>query len=98
MKVKAPSWSGKAEEAAMYLTKFKAMCECSGLGEAIVPGVALMSGVEYAAATDKTADNCKLFAANLKACAMYILGQESAHGVAMHTHTVTRVNPHGKIA
>ena len=58
MKVKTPSWSGKAEEAAMYLTKFKAMCECSGFGDAIVPGVTLMSGAQYNSATDKTTDNC----------------------------------------
>ena len=98
MKVKTPTWSGKADEAAMYLTKFKAMCECSGFGDAIVPGVTLMSGADFAKATDKTADDCKLFTANQKACVIYILGQESAHGVAMHTHTVMRVNPHGKIA
>ena len=77
MKVKTPSWSGKAEEAAMYLTKFKAMCECSGFGNAIVPGVTLMSGAQYNSATDKTTDDCKLFAANQKACAIYILGQET---------------------
>ncbi len=75
MKVKTPSWSGKAEEAAMYLTKFKAMCKCSGFGDAIVPGVTLMSGAQYNSATDKTTDACKLFAANRKACAFYILGQ-----------------------
>ena len=98
MKVKAPSWNGKAEEAAMYLTNFKAMCECNGFGDAIVPGVTLMSGSAYNAATDKTTDDCKLFAANRKACAIYILGQESACGVAMHTHMITRVNTSGSIA
>ena len=89
MKVKTPTWSGKAEEAAMYITKFKAMCGCSGFGDAIVPGVTIMSPADYAKATDKKADNVKLFAANRKACAIFILGQESAHGVAMHTHTIT---------
>ena len=63
MKVKTPTWSGKADEAAMYLTKFKAMCECSGFGNAIVPGVTLMSSADYTKASDKKADNCKLFAA-----------------------------------
>ena len=58
MKVKAPSWSGKTEDAEMYLTKFKAMCACSGLGDAIEPRVVLvMSGVDYNAAVDKTTDN-----------------------------------------
>ena len=98
MKVKTPTWSGKADEAAMYLTKFKAMCKCSGLGDAIVPGVTLMTGVDYAAATTRTAANVVLFEKNRKACAIFILGQESAHGVAMHTHTITRVNTHGLIA
>ena len=82
MKVKTPTWSGKADEAAMYLTKFKAMCECSGLGDAITPGVTLISGATYATTVDKTAANCKLFEQNKKAGAIFILGQESAHGVA----------------
>ena len=98
MKVKTPTWSGKGEEAAMYLTKFKAMCECSELGDAIVPGVALMTGTDYTAATARTAANVKLFEQNRKACAIFILGQESAHGVAMQTSTITVDNPHGKIA
>ena len=98
MKLKAPSWSGKADEAAMYLTKFKAMCECSGFGDAIVPGVTIMSPADYAKATNKKADNVKLFAANRKACAIFILGQESAHGVAFQTSTITTDNTHGKIA
>ena len=68
MKVKTPTWSGKADEAAMYLTKFKSMCECSGLGDAIVPGVALMTGVDYVAATNRTAANVVLFETNRKAC------------------------------
>ena len=37
MKVKAPSWSGKKEEAPIYLIKFKAMAECSGLGDVLEP-------------------------------------------------------------
>ena len=41
----------------MYLSKFKAMCECSGLDDVIVPGVTLMTGVDYVAATARTAAN-----------------------------------------
>ena len=82
----------------MYLTKFKAMCKCSGFGDAIVPGVTLMSGAQYNSVIDKTTDDCKLFAANRKACAIYILGQESVYGVVMHTHTITSANTHGSIA
>ena len=91
MKLKAPSWSGKADEAAMYLTKFKAMCECSGLGDAIVPGVTLMTTADYLAATDMTSANVKLFEKNRKACAIFILGQESAHGVAMQTTVCCKI-------
>ena len=98
MKVKTPTWSGKGEEAAMYLTKFKAMCECSGLGDAIVPGVVLIDGATYAAASNKTIPACKLFEKNRKAGAIFILGQESAHGVAFQTSTISATNTHGKIA
>ena len=49
-------------------------------------------------ATDMTAANVKLFEKNRKACAIFILGQESAHGVVMQTSTITADNTHGKIA
>ena len=98
MKVKTPTWSGKADEAAMYLTKFKAMCECSGLGDAITPGVTIISGATYAGESNKTIPRCKLFEQNRKAGAIFILGQESAHGVAFQTSTINATDTHGKIA
>ena len=54
MKVKRPIWSGKIDEAPIYLTKFKAMCECNGLGNVIEPSVVIISGATYTAAVDKT--------------------------------------------
>ena len=98
MKVKTPTWSGKDSEAAMYLTKFKAMCECSGLGDAIVPNVRIISGATYAAEGNKTTPACKLFEKNRKAGAIFILGQESAHGVAFQTSTISGTDTYGKIS
>jgi hypothetical protein len=79
----------------MYIIKFKAMAECSGFSEAIVPGVTIMTPTAFANATDKTTPDCLLFLANRKTGALFVLGQESPHGLAMFQSTVTTARPHG---
>ena len=97
-RIKTPTWNGKQEDAPMYIIKFKAMAECSGFGEAIVSGVTIMTPTAFASATDKTTPDCLLFLANRKAGALFVLGQDSPHGLAMFQSTVTTANPHGMVS
>ena len=78
----------------LYLTKFKAMAECSGLGNVIEPSVVLMTREAFAALADKTRDDCNLFMLNRKAGVLFMLGQESSCGLAIFQESVTMTNPH----
>ena len=96
-KIKTPSWDGKTETAPMYICKFEAMCECSDLGAALDDGAVIMTASAYAGETDKTKPECKLYEKNRRAGALYVMGLNSAHGLAFHQNTVTATHPHGKI-
>ena len=98
MKLKASTWNGKQEEAPIYLTKLVAMAECSGLGEVIKSGVTIMSSTAFAPDANKARDYCKKFMVNRKAGALFVLGQESPHGLRMLQDTIFTTNPHGKIS
>ena len=67
----------------LYLTKFKAMAECSGLGNVIERSVVIISGADFTAAVDKTTAPCEMFKDNHKTGVLFVLGQESPHGLAM---------------
>ena len=81
----------------MYRTKHKAIAECSGLGGVIEPSVITMPGTDFANATDKTTADCLMFMSIRKAGVLFMLCQESSHGLAMFQNTVSMRNPHGKI-
>ena len=95
--MKAPTLSGKQEKDTIFLIRYKAMVECSGLGDVIELGVTIMSGINFAAQADKLQDNCKLFMANRKPWALFVLGHESPHGLAMFRDTISARNSDGKV-
>ena len=99
-RIKTPSWDGTAEKAPMYIIKFKAMAECSDLGEALdATAVAgMINATTYAGAIDKTAVECKLYEKNRRLGGLFVLGQESVHGLAMFQSSVTNHHPHGKVS
>ena len=96
-KIKTPSWDGKTETAPIYICKFEAMCECSDLGAALDDGAVIVTASAYAGETDKTKPECKLYEKNRRAGALYVMGQNSAHGLAFHQNTKSTNHPHGKV-
>ena len=99
-RIKTPSWDGTAEKAPMYIIKFKAMAECSDLGEALdaTEVATMMNATTYTAATDKTSAPCKLYEKNRRLGGLFVLGQDSVHGLAMFQSSVTNYHPHGKVS
>ena len=100
--VTAPKWDGKQESAGRFLLKFCAMAEYYDCGDALDP--TLMSGMvtksEYDALDQTTTDGkekAKLWRDNKRLCAIFVLGQDSDHGLALHEKTVTNDFPHGKV-
>ena len=97
-RIKTPSWDGTAESAPMYIIKFKAMAECSDYGDAL-DGTAvatMITATAYANESDKTKAECKLYEKNRRLGGLFVLGQDSVHGLAMFSSTVTTDHPHGK--
>ena len=98
-KIKTPSWDGTAESAPMYIIKFKAMAECSDYGDALdaTEVATMITATAYANESDKTKSACKLYEKNRRLGGLFVLGQDSVHGLAMFSSTVTTNHPHGKI-
>ena len=98
-RIKTPSWDGTAEKAPMYIIKFKAMAECSDYGDALDAAMVagMINATGYAAATDKNSADCKLYEKNRRLGGLFVLGQDSVHGLAMFQSTVTIEHPHGII-
>ena len=98
--IKTPSWDGTAESAPMYIIKFKVMAECSDYGGALddTAVAGMMTARAYANENDKTKAECKLYEKNCRLGGLFVLGQDSVHGLAMFSRTVTKEYPHGKIS
>ena len=79
----------------MYIIKFKAMAECSDYGEALDATMVarMINATDYAAASDKTSAPCKLYEKNHRLGGLFVLGQDSVHGLAMFSSTVTTDHP-----
>ena len=84
----------------MYIIKFKAMAECSDYGEALDTTMVatMINATVYASASDKTSVPCKLYEKNRRLGGLFVLGQDSVHGLAMFSSTVTTDHYHGKIS
>ena len=99
-RIKTPFWDGTAEKAPMYIIKFKAMVECSDYGEALDATMVarMINTTVYAAASDKTSAECKLYEKNRRLGGLFVLGQDNEHVLAMFSSTGTTDDPHGKIS
>ena len=100
-----PKWNGKSSTCARYLDQFEAVAEYYDGGDALDP--VLMANCptkgEYEALVAKANpdDNdkmmMKLYRANKRLCAIYVIGQESNHGLAQLKNTKTADFPQGLI-
>lgn len=104
-----PKWDGKPDTCPRYIDQFEAVAEMNGMREVL--DVALMESTTYGcpteseyqgmdkstSATDPVKKRIFLYKSNNKMCAVYVLGQETNHGLAKLKDTKSSDYKAGKI-
>ena len=104
--LKTPTWDGKANTAAIYVMKLIAVIKIQGHGDALdeiamkkCPDKNLYASLQENASRSPEQDaQLKLYRSNETACAMFVVGQSTAHGLNMLTKTMDPIkSPDGLI-
>lgn len=100
-RVGAPKWDGEKKSAPRYDAKFTAYAVCSELGDALNESMmaTMVNKSEYDALTTSDDDKKKalLWKQNQRLGALFVLGQESDHGLDLFSKTVSDEFPHGRV-